>query len=172
MRVPKHHLITQQDGQPYAITTLNFRANQPIMVENCQVDGVGGNAWIKAVGEDDYLFLFGTISPQYMGQTYRKRWTIGTIFQNLKSRGFDLATTHLPSQEKLKKLLGFCSLAYGLCLSMGVYLHKKVQIIKTKKNGYKKTSFSRHGRNFFQQLCRPATRIPDDAVRQLTLLQR
>ena len=172
MRVPKHHLIMQQDGQLCAITTLKFRPNQPIVLENCQVDGVWGNVWIKAVGKDEYLFLFGTISPKYMGQIYRKRWTIETIFQNLKSRGFDLATTHLTNQAKLKKLIGFCSLAYGLCLSMGIYLHKKVQAIATKSNGYKKTSFSRHGRNFFQQFCRLAISIPDAVARQLTLLER
>ena len=172
MRIPKQHLITQQNGQSSAITTLNLRTDQPVIVENCQVDGVWGNAWIKAVGQDEYLFLFGTIAAENMGQIYRKRWTIEAIFQNLKSRGFDLATTHLTKPEKLKKLIGFCSLAYGLCLSMGIYLHKKVQAIKIKKNGYKKNSFSRHGRNFFQQLCRPATGILDAVARQLTLLER
>ena len=172
MRLPKHPLLVDQNGQKRAITTLDFKDDQPILVKNCQVDGVGGNAWIKKTGEGDYLFLFGNISPNFMGQIYRKRWTIETIFQNLKSRGFDLSSTHLTNVEKVKTLIGFCSLAYALCLSMGIYLHEKVKNIKKKKNGYKKTSFSRHGRNLFQQLCRPASRVSDVTTRQLDLLER
>ncbi len=172
MRLPRHHLLTGQEGQQRAIATLTFRPNQPVLLKNCQVDGVWGNVWVSALDNGDYLFLFGNIEPEYMGQIYRKRWTIEACFQNLKSRGFDLASTHLKCLEKLKKLVGFCSLAYGLCLSMGLYLHKKVQAIKKKAHGYKEASFCRHGLRFIQQLCRPAPRQPDALAQQLELIKR
>ena len=172
MRVPKHHLVTMQNGRSQAITMLSFPENQPVLFENVQVDGVWGNVWVKPLANGEYLFLFGTVTAAHMGQIYRKRWTIEACFQNLKRRGFDLASTHLTSAEKLKKLIGFCSLAYGLCLSMGIYLHRKVQVIKRKKHGYKKASFSRHGLNFWQQLCRPANKRSVEIAKQLDILER
>ena len=120
MRVPKHHLVTTQQGHSHAITTLSFPENQPVLLEQVQVDGVGGNVWVKPLANGEHLFLFGTITAAHMGQIYRKRWTIEACFQKLKRRGFDVASTHLTSAEKLKKLIGFCSLAYGLSLSMGI----------------------------------------------------
>lgn len=172
MRLPKHHLLTFLDGEKRAISTLAYAPNQPILVNNCQVDGVWGNAWVKELYEGEYLFLFGTIKPNYMGEIYRKRWTIEACFQNLKSRGFDLESTHLTRLEKLKKLIGFCSLAYGICLSMGLHLHRKVKSIKKKGHGYKKNSFSRHGLNFIREFCRPTTRDQGPEIRRLDLIVR
>lgn len=172
MRLPKHHLLTHQSGQQHTISTLRYAPNQPIVIKNCQVDGVWGHAWVKALGKGEYLFLFGNISAEFMGKIYRKRWTIEACFQNIKSRGFDLASTHLTNLEKLKKLIGFCSLAYGLCLNMGLYLHKKVQAIEKKVHGYKKTSFSRHGLNFLRQLCRPTARAQCTIAQQVDVIER
>lgn len=155
MRVPKHHLLTFENGEQQPISSLCYAPGQPLVLENCQVDGVWGNAWVKSLGDDTYVFLFGTYSADAMGEIYRKRWTIEACFQNLKSRGFDLKSTHLTSLEKLKKLVALCRLAYGICLSMGLHLHRKVQSIKKKSHGYKACRFSRHGLNFIQEYCRP-----------------
>ncbi|NBB31902.1 transposase [Cellulophaga sp. BC115SP] len=38
-----------------------------------------------------------------MGQLYRKRWSIETVFQSFKGREFNLESTHLQSIAKLKK---------------------------------------------------------------------
>lgn len=172
MRLPKHHLLTLPSGEQRAVSMLRYTPGRPVIIENCQVDGVWGSAWVKELGKGEYLFLFGSITAEFMGKIYRKRWTIEACFQNLKSRGFDLESTHVTSLEKLKKLVGFCSLAYGLCWSMGLHLHKKVQSIKKKAHGYKKNSFSRHGLNFIRQLCRPTTRDQGTAIRQLDLIER
>ena len=45
------------------------------------------------------LFLFGTVTPAFLGQLYRKRWTIGACFQNLKGRGFALRSTPLQGRS-------------------------------------------------------------------------
>ena len=47
------------------------------------------------------------------------------------------------------------SLAYALCMCVGTRLHEKVHPIKTKNNGYKRASFSRHGLNALRQYTRP-----------------
>ena len=45
-------------------------------------------------------------------------------------------------------------LAYALCVSVGTRLREKEQPIKTKHNGYKCTSCSRHGPNALRQYTR------------------
>ena len=182
MRVPKHHQLTDEHGQRHAITDWGLRPGQSRQVARCQVDGVWGGALVTALAEGAYLFLFGTATLAFLGQFYRKRWTIEACFQNLKGRGFNLRQTHLQSYEKLKKLVGLVSLAYAFCVSVGTQLHEKVQGIRRKNHGYKRASFSRHGLNAIREYSRPgagarATLLPRLDVllrwlcRQLALLQ-
>jgi hypothetical protein len=160
MRLPKHHLIHRLDGQIQTITQLNLSPDRPLLLTDCLVDGVVGQVWVKALPDGDYLFLFGTVKVEYMGQLYRKRWTIESVFQNLKQRGFDLEKTHLKDFKKLKKLIAMVSIAYGVCVSMGMYHHNKVQQIKKKKHGYKANSFARKGINLIREFCRKNNYLP------------
>ena len=41
---------------------------------------------------------------------YKRRWSIETLFQNLKSRGFEVEETHLTKAEKIDKLFGVLAL--------------------------------------------------------------
>lgn len=66
MRVPKHHLIITLEGNQYAVSDLDFRGDKPIVFSNCQVDGIWGHAWVKALNEGEFLFLFGTASVEFM----------------------------------------------------------------------------------------------------------
>ena len=172
MRVPKHHLITNMDGTQYALSDLTLKPNDPVILENCQVDGVWGHAWVEILDDGDYLFLFGTTVLKFMGQLYRKRWTIETCFQNLKGRGFDLESTHIKCLKKLKKLIALVSISYSLCASLGVYLHKKVQVIRTKSHGYKAASFARHGLNQIREMSRDQTLVDPDLTLKIKSLFR
>ena len=155
MRLPKHPLLTDRQGRRHAVADWNLQPGQCRQLADCQVDGVWGGAQVTALAGGGYLFLFGTANVAFLGQFYRKRWTIEACFQNLKGRGFALRGTHLQGRGKLKKLVGLVSLAYALCVSVGHRLHKKVQPIKTKNHGYKRASFSRHGLNALRQYTRP-----------------
>jgi hypothetical protein len=44
------------------------------------------------------------------------------------------------------------SIAFGMCVSLGIYQHEKVKRIKVKKHGYKANSFFRHGFNTEREL--------------------
>lgn len=172
MRLPRHHTLTDQAGRVYTVSDLTASLQQPRVLGNYQVDGVWGNVWLKKLENGDYLFLVGTVQAEFMGQLYRKRWTIEACFHNLKSRGVDLSATHVTCLIKLKKLVALTSIAYGFCLSLGCFLHRKVQKIKTKCHGYKQASFSRHGLNFLPQLSRPLATIPPQLADQLALAVR
>ena len=128
------------------------------------VDGVCGDVWLKALGDGDFLFLFGTVSVHVIGQLYRNRWTIDSCFQNLKGRGFDVESTHVQSFDRLSKLMALVSIIYAFCLSYSLCLHKNIQAIKTKKHDCKSTSFSRHGLNHIRQMCRDPGRACSDAL--------
>ena len=154
IRFPKSHYFTTSEEEVIAITDLALAVGERFMRANCRVDGCWGNVWIKRLNETEYLYLFGTVETEYLGQLYRKRWCIESFFQNLKGRGFDLASTHLRSLSKLSKLVALVSLAYAFCVSVGLYYHQKVQPIRKKNHGYKANSFARYGLNQLRALLR------------------
>lgn len=154
MRFPKHHLLTDSDGSQWRVEDIALVIGKAYCLTNVVVDGCSGSVWLMRLSDMEYLFLFGTVEVQWMGQLYRKRWSIEACFQNLKGRGFDLEKTHLQSLPKLSKLVGLVSIAYAFCVSVGLYYHQKVQPIKTKKHGYKANSFARYGLNQLRALLR------------------
>jgi hypothetical protein len=154
MRFPKQHLITDQAGNSWRVEQLVLPLDAPTWLTDVQVDGCWGSVWLMRLNETDYLYLFGNVEPMWMGQLYRRRWSIEACFQNLKKRGFDLEKTHLQCLKKLTKLVGLVSITYAFCMSIGLYYHQKVQGIKKKKHGYKATSFARYGLNQLRALLR------------------
>jgi hypothetical protein len=172
MRLPKHHLIHRVDGQILKVEQLYFRADIPLKLKDCMLDGVWGQVWVQALAEGDYLFLFGTANVEYFGQFYRKRWTIEVCFQSFKERGFDLERTQLKKASKLKKLVALVSIAYSFCLSMGIYMHEKVQKIKTKNHGYKSKSFVRKGIDYIREISRTAQDLPETLINRIHALFR
>lgn len=153
IRVPKHHLIERLDGRKQSIEDL--ATQQPLYLKDCLVDGVWVNVLLKKLDNDDFLFLIGTLKdPQYLGQVYRKRWTIETVFQSFKTRGFDIESTHIKDPTRLKKLVALVCIAFAICISLGIYKHEKVQKIKTKKHGYKEKSFCRAAIDWLKDLCK------------------
>ena len=182
MRLPRHHLLTFADGRRQAIADLGLACGQVRRLAHCQVDGVWGQVWVKALADHEFLFLFGNVGLPYMGQLYAKRWTIEQCFQNLKGRGFNLEATHLRCHQKLRKLVALVSLAYAFCLSVGTLADQKIKPIARKNHGYRATSLSRHGLNILRQLSRPGTcsnqplarlieRLADWLIRQLLNFQ-
>ena len=161
MRLPKHHTIHRWDGRVQTVATLALRENKPLTLCDCLVDGVVGHVWVMLLEDGDYLFLFGTVEARFIGQLYRKRWSIEVCFQNMKKRGFDLEDTHLQDNAKLKKLVALVSIAYAFCASLGIYYHRKIEKIKVKNHGYKANSFVRKGIDLIQDWFRAENYIPD-----------
>ena len=161
MRLPKHHQIHRLDGRTQSVDTLSLLKGTPLTIQNCLVNGVVGNVWVMLLEDGDYLFLFGTVEVKFMGQLYRRRWSIEVCFQNMKGRGFDLEETHLQDDKKLSKLVALVSIAYAFCASLGIYYHQKVKKIKSKNHGYKSKSFVRKGIDLIQEWFRAENYMPD-----------
>ena len=169
MRLPKHHLLTDENGCRHAIADLGLAVGASRRFAGVQVDGVWGQVWVKALAEDEFLFLFGTAGLHSLGQFYAKRWTIEQCFQNLKGRGFNLRNTHLRCFDKLRKLVALVSLAYAFCLSVGQAADQRKPVAR-KNHGYRATSLSRHGLNMVRQLTRPAAKTGTKIARMVDAL--
>ena len=169
MRLPKHHLLTAESGDRRAIADLGLRVGQVRRFAQVQVDGVWGQAWVKALADGEFLFLFGTSSLTSLGQFYAKRWTIEQCFQNLKGREFNLENSHLRCHDKLRKLVALVSLAYAFCLSVGQAADRRTPVAH-KNYGYRATSLSRHGLNIVRQLTRPETDASTKLARMVETL--
>ncbi|MDP0561810.1 MAG: hypothetical protein QS721_05540 [Candidatus Endonucleobacter sp. (ex Gigantidas childressi)] len=50
---------------------------------------------------------------------YSQRWSIKTMFVNLKSRGFDLESTHMTNLDRMDKLMGLMTIAVVWCILVG-----------------------------------------------------
>ena len=169
MRLPKHHLLTDENGCRHAIADLGLAVGASRRFAGVQVDGVWGQVWVKALAEGEFLFLFGTAGLHSLGQFYAKRWTIEQCFQNLKGRGFNLRNTHLRCFDKLRKLVALVSLAYAFCLSVGQAADQRKPVAR-KNHGYRATSLSRHGLNIVRQLTRPAAKVGTKIARMVDAL--
>jgi hypothetical protein len=169
MRLPKHHLLRDESGGQCAIADLGLTQGQVYRVAQVQVDGVWGQAWVKALAGGEFLFLFGTSGLTSLGQFYARRWTIEQCFQNLKGRGFNLENSHLRCHDKVRQLVALVSLAYCFCLSVGQAADRRKPLAH-KKHGYRATSLSRHGLNIVRQLTRPATDAQTKLARMVEAL--
>jgi len=145
VRVPKSHKITLENGKKYSAEQL-LGKRKSLQLPQAMVDGIWVRVYLKRLKNKQLLFLIGTVKyPTFLPQIYRRRWQIECFFQHLKSRGFDLESTHMTNLKKLKILLGIVGLVSVMCQTAGVYHHEKVQKIEMKKHGYKVKSFARKG---------------------------
>jgi hypothetical protein len=72
--------------------------------------------------------------PRHSLTRYRQRWTIETMFGNLKTKGFALEATHLTDPDKLSTLLALLAFAVALTVKTGV-ARARVHDIPIKKHG-------------------------------------
>jgi hypothetical protein len=98
----------------------------------------------KLTHKDDYLIIVTNGAAQNILEQYRRRWKIETMFSFLKTRGFNLESTHMTCPNKLRMLVGLLAIAFLFCLSIGVQKNKEKPIgIKT--HGRKAISLFRYG---------------------------
>ena len=95
---------------------------------------------------------------------YRLRWGIESLFGALKSRGFNLESTHLRHSERLERLLALLALAFGWAHRTGVWVAEHVRAPRfIAKYGRRAKSLFRLGLDSLCQLiAAPAALLPCD----------
>jgi len=75
---------------------------------------------VRRVGSDakplkDRFLVLATsgLDPTRGPALYRRRWEVETLFAALKSRGFDLETTHLTAPDRIRRLIGLLAVAFA-----------------------------------------------------------
>lgn len=145
VRVPKHHLITLNEGSRCKAEDL-LAGKRHLLRQDVAVDCVSLNLSLSYDASGEMLYLIGTIPSQQLQSVYRMRWTIETFFQALKARGFEIEQTALRCANKLRKLFAVVCLAYTICWAVGIE-NSKIKPVKTKKHGYPQFSVFRRGLN-------------------------
>lgn len=100
--------------------------------------------------KDEYLIVIGNSRGDLMAQ-YRLRWTIETLFQGLKGRGFDLESCRLSQCVRLGGWFGILALGFCWCLIQGAVL-ERLKPSKPKKHGRPGVSCFRRGMDWLQAL--------------------
>jgi transposase len=150
VRVPKSHYIHTVNGEILQAESIWNKHKKTTRFQHCMVDGVWGCAVVSQDAKGELLFLFSNANVNYLEQFYKKRWTIETVFQSFKSRGFNLEQTHIKINERLKKLVGIVSMAYAFCTSLGIFRNDNDKPIKIKNHKRKTNSFFRYGLDFIK----------------------
>jgi len=158
VRVPKHHQVILQDGIRCEIQDL-LQEHSSYIAHDVIVDGVNLNLSVSYTKKGELLFLIGTLPANQLKSIYRKRWSIETVFQAFKERGFNIERSGLRDLNKYKKLIALVAIAYTLCWATGIQ-HGKTNPVKRKKHNYPQNSVFRRGvdllRAFYKQKIVPA----------------
>ena len=88
--------------------------------------------------------------PESALADYRHRWGIETLFGALKTRGFNLESTHFQHRERLSKLLGILSLGFCWAMLTGLWRHQQSPI-PLKAHGRRAKGLFRSGCDFLRR---------------------
>src|SRR5208282_5713723 len=89
---------------------------------------------IMRLASGELLALASSGKTRHALACYRQRWTIETMFGNLKPKGFALEATHLTDPNKLCTLLALLAFAVALTVKTGV-AKARLHPIPVKKHG-------------------------------------
>ena len=89
---------------------------------------------VMRLASGELLALACSGSARHALARYRQRWTIETMFGNLKTKGFALEATHLTDPDKLCTLLALLAFAVALTVKTGAAM-ARLHPIAVKKHG-------------------------------------
>ena len=96
--------------------------------------------------------MVATEKPDSMIEDYAKRWGIETLFGNLKSRGFDMESTHMTNLDRMDKLMGLLTIAVVWCLLVGHWRHGDADQLPLNKHYRPAKSLFRLGLDMLRRL--------------------
>lgn len=148
IRIPKSYNIEVNGQSLKAELLLSSRIS--CKLDNVTVLGIKGlSVALKKTkdkkGKDDFLIVLTNTLAYLALKNYRERWSIEAMFQDFKTQGFNLESSHLNEPYKIVKLMYLVSLAYCFCLHAGLHYEKEERKIPKKTHGYRAYSLFRKG---------------------------
>ena len=115
IRVRNNQFATLADGRRIKISGLaeDLTNQKPRTWQNLDLDGVPCRLALKRLPNKDLLAVvsFGLKLSVDPLATYRQRWAIELCFACLKTKGFDIESTHLRQADRLEKMFAIASMA-------------------------------------------------------------
>jgi len=147
MRIKENFMITNAGGIPISAKTLfrDLKAGEyKVLKGRCLVNGQS----VYVVGAlppgGEYLILATDKNPVTALEDYKKRQGIETLFQCLKSRGFNFEDTHITFPDRIDKQIALPAVAFSQRHTTGEWCASQ-KPIKIKKHGRKSVSLFRLG---------------------------
>lgn len=105
---------------------------------------------VRRTGRDgDTLLILATpVESSFTDKMYRLRWQIETAFRAMKSAGFNMEETHLPTDGRFQNMLAIVLIAYACAFIDGLVksAHKAIPVMKG--NGRRRFSIFSWGLDF------------------------
>ena len=171
LRAKSELLVSGKDGAIYQLSSLcrnhraSFRSERSFRLKAQQAEDAlfvaCGGRTRRTVNTHDQMILLTTHSPASAIRRYRNRWCIETQFANLKSRGFNLAQSHMTARHKLDLLLGILAIASAW---ISAIVGKQKKGIRRKTHGYREQSWFRYALSSARKALR---RTPDIMIDQI-----
>lgn len=91
-----------------------------LFTESKQVGPVNIMAWWNEKEEKHFFLVTNMPNCEQTQKWYSLRFTIETLFSDIKGRGFNLNKTRLRHPERVERLILVCAMAYTFTISLGV----------------------------------------------------
>ena len=168
LRENQHILRAGYVALPISVIAQHLKAGDKMIVK--------GDCWLGRANETlsapirlviirlasgELLALACSGSPRHALARYRQRWTIETMFGNLKTKGFALEATHLTDPNKLCTLLALLAFAVALTVKTGV-ARARLHAIPIKKHGRRAWSLFALGLHTLRKIFAAAS--PDQII--------
>ncbi len=172
LRIRGNLTVLGRNGQDIKAEQLfwNVKLNQTVTWHSKRkVSGV--NLYIAAHrSPKGLLIVVATKRPETMVEDYYRRWAIETLFGCLKSRGFDLESTHMTVPERMDKLMGLLALAFAWCLKIGHWHYGEANQLPLNKHGRPAKSLFRLGLDMLRRVLKNAC-SKNDQIKFSSLLK-
>ena len=147
MRIKDNFMISNARGTPVPARRLfrDLRAGEHRILKGQRI--VNGQP-VYVVGMflpgGEYLIPVTDKNAETALEDYKKRRGIETLFQCLKSRGFNFEDTHMTFPKRISKLIALLAIAFSWCHVTGEWIASQ-KPIRIKKHGRKAFSMFRLG---------------------------
>lgn len=97
---------------------------------------------------DGLLILATPENASFTDKIYRLRWQIETAFRAMKTAGFNMEQTHLPTDGRFQNMLAIILIAYACAFIDGLIRTRIKKIPLIKRNGHKRFSIFSWGLSY------------------------
>ena len=141
LRLRENQHVVREGYETWMIADIakHLTSGQKMIVKgSCSLGQQAGSPEVRLVilrlKTGELLALACSGNPRHALADYRRRWTIETMFANLKTKGFNMEDTRITERDKLATLLVVLALAVALAVKTGVAA-SKLKPIPLKKHG-------------------------------------